>query len=97
MRTMIQRTKRHRTAVLRRLAIVLALATTLLLGALSTAALATPRTAPARPATHTAATPPADQPAPAARPAAAILPFVLGAIVILAAYNNPPRYHHGSH
>jgi hypothetical protein len=96
MRTMIQRTMRHRTAVLRRLTIVLALTTTLLVGALSTAAFAAPRTAPARPATHNAATAPADQPVPASRPPAAILPLVLGAIVILAAYNHPPRYH-GSH
>jgi hypothetical protein len=95
MRTMIPRTKRHKPALLRRLTIVLALTTTLLLGALSTAALAAPRTAPTRPATHTAVTP--AQPVPASRPAGEILPLVLGAIVILAAYNNPPRYHYGSH
>jgi hypothetical protein len=95
MRTMIPRTKRHRPALLRRLTIVLALATILLLGALSTAALAAPRTAPARPATRTAVKP--AQPVPASRPAGAVLPLVLGAIVILAAYNNPPRYHYGSH
>jgi hypothetical protein len=92
---MFPRTKRHQPALLRRLAIVLALATALLLGAVSSAALAAPRTAPARPATRTAVTP--TQPVPAGRPAAAILPLVLGAIVILAAYNNPPRYHYGSH
>jgi hypothetical protein len=94
MRTMIPRTKRHQPALLRRLTIVLALTTTLLLGALSTAAFAAPHGAPARPATRTAVTP--AQPVPASRPAAAILPLVLGAIVILAAYN-PPRYHYGSH
>jgi hypothetical protein len=90
MRTMIPRTKRHKPALLRRLTIVLALTTTLLLGALSTAALAAPRTAPTRPATHTAVTP--AQPVPASRPAGAILPLVLGAIVILASYNPTPRY-----
>jgi hypothetical protein len=95
MRTMFPQTKRHQPALLRRLAIVLALATALLRGAVSSAALAAPRTAPARPATRTAVTP--AQPVPAGRPAAAILPLVLGAIVILAAYNNPPRYHYGSH
>jgi hypothetical protein len=94
MRTMFPQTKRHQPALLRRLAIVLALATALLLGAVSSAALAAPRTAPARPATRTAVTP--AQPVPASRPAAAILPLVLGAIVILAAYN-PPRYHYGGH
>jgi hypothetical protein len=94
MRTMIPRTKRHQPALLRRLTIVLALTATLLLAALSTAALAAPRTATARPATRTAVTP--AQPVPASRPAAAILPLVLGAIVILAAYN-PPRYHYGGH
>src|SRR4030095_15457892 len=105
MRTMIPRTKRHQPALLRRLTIVLALTATLLLGAVSAAALAAPRTAPARPATRTAVpppprarppTPPAAPPprrVPASRPAAAILPLVLGAIVILAAYN-PPRYHY---
>jgi hypothetical protein len=95
MRIMIPRIKRYKPALLRRLTIVLALTTTLLLGALSTAALAAPGTAPARPATRTAVTP--SQPVPAPRPAAAILPLVLGAIIILAAYNNPPRYHYGSH
>jgi hypothetical protein len=95
MRTMFPRTKRHQPALLRRLAIVLALATALLLGAVSSAALAAPRTAPARPATRTAVTP--AQPVPAGRPAAAILPLVLGAIVILAAYNKTPRCHYGSH
>jgi hypothetical protein len=94
MRTMIPRTKRHQPALLRRLTIMLALTATLLLGAVSSAALAAPRTAPARPATRTAVTP--AQPVPASRPAAAILPLVLGAIVILAAYN-PPRYHYGGH
>jgi hypothetical protein len=94
---MIPRTKRYQPALLRRLTIVLALTATLLLGAVSSAALAAPRTAPARPATHTAVNPSADQPVPASRPAAAILPLVLGAIIILAAYNNPPRYHYGSH
>jgi hypothetical protein len=97
MRTMIPRTKRHQPGLLRSITIVLALTTTLLLGALSTAAFAAPHTAPARPATHTAVNPSADQSVPASRPAAAILPLVLGAIVILAAYNNPPRYHYGSH
>jgi hypothetical protein len=97
MRTMIPRTEHHKPALLRRLTIVLALTTTLRLGAVSRAALAAPHAAPARPATQGAVTPPAAQPVPGPRPAATVLPLVLGAIVILAAYNNPPRYHYGSH
>jgi hypothetical protein len=82
----------RRPAMLRRLSAVLALAAVLLLGAMATTALAAPRTTPVRSASYQSATAPA-QPVPASRPAAAVLPLVLGAIVILAAYNPVPRFH----
>ncbi|HVD16069.1 MAG TPA: hypothetical protein VNK73_16695 [Actinomycetota bacterium] len=72
------------------MAAVLAITAVLLLGAMSVSAAAAPTT----PESHQAAIESA-QPGPGSRPSAAVLPLVLGAIVILAAYNPVPRYHGG--
>jgi hypothetical protein len=87
-----------RPSTMRRLAAVLALATVLLLGAMSTAALAAPKNVPARPASHQAATP-AAQPISISPPTAAILPLVLGGIVFLALLMpvSPYQYRRSSH
>lgn len=85
-------TKSHthrRPAMLRRMAATLALSAVLLLGAMSAAAVAAPRTAPAA---HKDIAP-AAQPLPTPRPTAAILPLVLGAIVILAVLSPFPGYY----
>jgi hypothetical protein len=85
-------TKSHpprRPNLIRRLAAAAALTAVLLLGAMSSAAVAAPRTAPA----VNKDVAPAAQPLPIPRPSAAILPLVLGAIVILAALPPTlPRY-----
>jgi hypothetical protein len=79
----------RRPTLIRRLAAALALATLLLLGTMTTAAVAAPRTAPA---VHKDVAP-AAQPLPVSRPAATILPLVLGGIVILAVLVPFPGYY----
>jgi hypothetical protein len=73
----------------RRLAAAVALAALLLLGAMTTAAVAAPRTAPA---VHKNVAP-AAQPLPTSRPPATLLPLVLGGIVILAVLVPFPGYY----
>jgi hypothetical protein len=79
----------RRPILLRRLAAAFALMAVLLLGAMSTAAVAAPRTAPA---VHKDIAP-AAQPLPTSRPSAAILPLVLGGIVMLAVLVPFPGYY----
>ncbi len=74
------RNSTRRPFLLRRLAAVSALAALLLLGAMTTAAVAAPRTAPA---VHKDVAP-AVQPVPSSQPSSFILPLVLGGIVMLA-------------
>jgi hypothetical protein len=79
----------RRPTMIRRLAAALALAALLLLGAMTTAAVAAPRTAPA--VNRDVA--PAAQPVPVPRPSAIVLPLVLGGIVILAVLAPFPGYY----
>jgi hypothetical protein len=73
--------KPHRPAPLRRLAAAFALAAVLLIGAMATAAVAAPRTAPG---VNKDVTPTA-QHLPTPRAPAFVLPLVLGALFFLAA------------
>jgi hypothetical protein len=79
----------RRPTLIRRLAAAFALAALLLLGAMTTAAVAAPRTAPG---VHKDVAP-AAQPLPDSRPSATILPLVLGGIVILAVLVPFPAYY----
>ncbi len=78
----------RRPVLLRRLAAALALAALLLLGAMTSAAVAAPRA----PAVHKDVAP-AAQPLPTSRPSAAILPLVLGGIILLAVVTPFPAYY----
>jgi hypothetical protein len=78
----------RRPSLLRRLSAALTLTAVLLLGAMATAAVGAPRTAP----TAHRDVAPAAQPLPIPRPPSAILPLVLGGIVILAVIAPYPAY-----